>query len=113
LETVKNGVDISILCPILQQLMSSAVAPKPMLAKFHALAWWIIHISLRFWTSIADKVSPQMLGRQEQRDHLAVNLRPDIETSEILTTLAMVPQYALWHIMLDFWKSTHTRSTPY
>jgi DNA-binding transcriptional LysR family regulator len=43
----------SILCPLLQQLMSSPAAPKPVLPIFHALAWWIIHISLRFWTSIA------------------------------------------------------------
>jgi hypothetical protein len=35
--------------------MSSAAALKPVLAIFQALAWWIIHISLRFWTSIADK----------------------------------------------------------
>jgi hypothetical protein len=50
-----RGVDISILCPILQQLMSSAVAPKAVLPIFQALAWWIIHISLRLWTPIADK----------------------------------------------------------
>jgi hypothetical protein len=35
--------------------MSSAVALKPVLPIFQALAWRIIHISLRFWTSIADK----------------------------------------------------------
>jgi hypothetical protein len=41
-------VVISNSCPILQQLMSSAVALKPVLPIFQALASRIIHISLRF-----------------------------------------------------------------
>jgi hypothetical protein len=49
-------VDISNSCPILQQLMSSAVAFNRVWPIFQALAWRIIHISPRFWTSIADKV---------------------------------------------------------
>jgi hypothetical protein len=35
--------------------MSSVVALKPMLPIFQAIAWRIIHISLRIWTSITDK----------------------------------------------------------
>jgi hypothetical protein len=52
---VSGGVVISNSSPILQQLMSSAVALKPALSTFQGLAWRIIHISLRLWTSIADK----------------------------------------------------------
>jgi hypothetical protein len=48
-------VVISNSCPIRQQLMSTAVGLKPVLPIFQALAWRIIHISLRIWTSIADK----------------------------------------------------------
>jgi hypothetical protein len=48
-------VAISNSCPIRQQLMSTAVGLKPVLPIFQALAWRIIHISLRIWTSIADK----------------------------------------------------------
>jgi hypothetical protein len=48
-------VVISNSCPILQQLMSSAMALARVLPIFQALACRVIHISLRFWTSIADK----------------------------------------------------------
>jgi hypothetical protein len=51
----RAAVVISNSCPILQQLMSSVVALKPVLPISQALAWRIIHISLQFWTSIADK----------------------------------------------------------
>jgi hypothetical protein len=49
------NVVISNSCPILQQLMSSAVALARVLPIFQALACHVFHISLRFLTSIADK----------------------------------------------------------
>jgi hypothetical protein len=52
---IESFVVISNSCPILQQLMSSAVALKPVLPIFQVLAWRVTHISQRFWTSIADK----------------------------------------------------------
>ena len=48
-------VVISNSCPILQQLMSSAVALKPVLPIFQVLGWRVTQIHLRIWTSIADK----------------------------------------------------------
>jgi hypothetical protein len=50
-----TGVVISNSCPILQQLMSNAVALKPVLPIFQVLGLRITHIPLQFWTSIADK----------------------------------------------------------
>jgi hypothetical protein len=49
------AVAITNSCPILQQLMSNAVALKPVLPIFQVLGWWITHIPRPFWTSIADK----------------------------------------------------------
>jgi hypothetical protein len=43
--------------------MSIAVGIKPVLPIFQALAWRIIHISLRIWTSITDMFSAQLAAR--------------------------------------------------
>ena len=50
-----KGVDISIFCPILQQLMSKLMVRRVAKQRIHGLAQTAQRKRLRIWPSIADR----------------------------------------------------------